>query len=108
MSATLRKVQRLVVHGQVRISDHGYDELPADDLLATELLVGLHDAIVVEDYPESARGPRVLVLQRDSRGRPVHVLWGISKGTTQPAVMITAYRPDPARWSDDFTERKRP
>jgi hypothetical protein len=103
---TLSLVLQAISAGSVRVSDHGYDELAADGLLAREVLEGVQAAKMIEDYPDSARGPSVLVLQRDRAGRPVHVLWGIPKGKTAPAVLVTAYRPDPARWTDDFTRRK--
>ena len=106
MSDILRRVQQLVSAGQVRISDHGYDEFTADGIMAEEAVDGVPDAIVVEDYPDAIRGPSVLVLQRGVDGRPLHILWGIAAETDGPAVVITAYRPDPARWSDDFLKRK--
>jgi uncharacterized protein DUF4258 len=106
MSDTLSKVQALVAEGKVRVSDHGYDELADDDILAIDVLGGADAAIAIEDYPQFGKGPSVLVLQKDAAGRPIHVLWGIPKGRTEPAVVVTAYRPDPARWSNDFTKRK--
>ena len=45
------------------------------------------------------------MLQRDRDGRPVHVLWGIPGGETGPAVLVTAYRPDPDKWSSDYLRR---
>lgn len=107
MSETLRRVQELVARQEVRISEHGYDELMADEIFVDEVLAGLLRAIVVEDYPNFAKGPAVLVLQQSADGCPLHVVWGIAKGTTTPAALVTAYRPDPARWSDDWMTRTR-
>lgn len=107
MSETLRQVLELTARQEVRVSEHGYDELAADEIFLDEILVSLPQAIVVEDYPDYAKGPAVLVLQQGVDGRPLHVVWGIAKGTTTPAVLVTAYRPDPARWSDDWMTRKR-
>src|SRR5437870_1322800 len=102
MSQTLGRVQRLVLAGHVKISEHGYDELAADGLSATEVVDGLANAEVIEDYPDFAKGPCVLVLQRDATGKAIHALWGIPRERKEPAVLITAYRPDPHRWSEDF------
>ncbi|MGH6923010.1 MAG: DUF4258 domain-containing protein [Propylenella sp.] len=101
------RIRALAAAGQVRISDHGYDELADDAMFSDEVLAGLASAVVVEDYPSAPKGPSVLVLEHDGEGRPVHVLWGIPKDQNGPAVLITAYRPDPARWSKGFTERRK-
>jgi hypothetical protein len=105
--STIKKVQLLAVLGDVRISEHGYDELANDDLLAREIVSGIEGAVLVEDYPDYPKGASILVLQKDKYGQPVHVVWGIPKGEESPAVMVTAYRPDPDRWNINFTARKR-
>jgi hypothetical protein len=106
MNDTLRRIVDLVRSGGVRISAHGYDEMAEDGILAGEVIDGAGTAVVVEDYPEYAKGPCVLVRQVDRSGSPIHVVWGIPKGQTSPAVLVTAYRPDPAGWTDDFLRRK--
>lgn len=89
----------------IRISEHGYDELSHDGLTAKGIVEGVPGAILVEDYPDYPKGACVLVLQRDKEGRPVHVVRGIPKGQSQPA-LVTAYRPDPNLWDETFTRRK--
>ena len=106
MSETFRQIVRLIQLADVRISDHGYDEMAADGLYVRDAIGSVADAIVVEDYPDYPKGPCVLVLQKDRRGEPMHVVWGIPKGKTSPAVLVTAYRPDPQRWEPGFTRRK--
>ena len=106
MSMTFDKVCALVQRGEVKVSDHGYDEMSEEDIPARDVLAGVFDGVVVEDYPTYAKGPCVLVLQRDLNQQPIHVVWGIPKNLSSPAVVVTAYRPNPGLWSEDFTRRK--
>lgn len=106
MSKTLEKIQGLAENSDILISEHGYDELSNDNLTVREIVAGVKNAVLVEDYPNYPKGAAVLVLQKDSAGNPVHSVWGIPKGHNRPAVLVTAYYPDPQRWNDTFTERK--
>ena len=106
MSETLTQVKTLVARGEVKVSDHGYDELAADSILVRDLIDNAPGAELLEDYPNYPKGPCVLVLQYDSDLRPVHAVWGIPKGERTPAVLVTAYRPDPMKWTDDLRRRK--
>jgi hypothetical protein len=106
MSQTLERIRKLVSERKILISDHGYDELANDGLFIQDILAGVSDAVVVEDYPNYHKGPCVLVRQRDAEGNLIHVVWGIPKKAFAPAVLVTAYRPDPDRWSDDFLGRR--
>lgn len=105
-SNTLENVRTLVRQGKVVVSNHGFDELASDDLSVAEAVEGLATAVVVEDYPGYFKGSCVLVLQRDNNALPIHVVWGIPKGRREPAVLVTAYRPDPGLWEDDFRTRR--
>ncbi len=106
MNATYQHILDLIARGEVRVSSHGYDELAQDGILVRDVMAGILDAAVVEDYPHYPKGPCVLVLEKDAQGSPIHVLWGIPKHASGPAVLVTAYRPNPRRWTDDFLRRR--
>ncbi len=107
LSGILEAIRSLVYSEELRISEHGYDELAADNISVRDIVEGVVDAVMVEEYPEYPKGSCVLVLQRDRSGQPVHAVWGIPAGNTTPAVLITAYRPDPERWDPEFIRRCR-
>jgi len=97
----------LLLHGEIRVSEHGYDELAADGITVREIVAGALNAEVLEDYPSYQKGPCVLTIQKDREGHPIHVVWGIPHSSTSPAVLVTAYRPDADRWGDDLRRRKK-
>ena len=90
----------------VLVSNHGYDELAEDDIFINEIASGISTAVIEDDYPDYHKSPYVSGLQDDGQGQSIHVVWGIPKKASSPAVVVTAYRPDPDRWSEDFLRRK--
>jgi len=106
LSDFIERVRDLLRAGYVRISEHGYDELAEDGLTLREVLAGVQEAVVVEEYLNYSKGPCVLFLQKDRSGEPIHVVWGIPKGHDKPLILVTAYRPDPGRWDETFIRRR--
>jgi len=105
LSELFTTVLKLIRAGEVRISEHGYDELTDDDLTVKEVLGDVEYAQIVEEYPDYPKGRCILLLQNDNQNQPVHALWGIPKGYEKPVVLITAYRPDPECWDATFLRR---
>lgn len=104
-SETFNHIKNLIDKKDVLVSSHGYDELANDGILVTEIIAGMSNAVAIEDYPDFWKGPAVLVLLKDKRGKAVHCVWGIPKGKFRPAVLVTAYYPDPDKWNENFTRR---
>ena len=63
MSETLDKVRVLVDRAEVRVSDHGYDEMSDEDVLARDVLAGVFEGVV------APRTPRVHVCSCCKRTR---------------------------------------
>lgn len=105
MSELQVKLYKLIDTGEILISEHGYMELAEDRLSVKELIDGFEEAIIIEEYLDYPKGPCILILQKDFSGNPVHAVWGIPKNKEKPAVLITAYKPDPLRWDETFMRR---
>ena len=57
---------------------------------------------LVEDYPEDPRGPSCLLVGRGEGARLVHV---VCAPKDEYLAVVTAYIPDPERWSPDGRRR---
>jgi hypothetical protein len=106
VSATFDRIRALARQRKVLVSHHGFVRLAARGILVTDVVRGVTEGEPIEDYPDYHAGPAVLVLQRDGSHEPLHVVWGIEKDTSGPAVIVTAYRPRPEDWSEDFRRRR--
>ena len=106
VSETLNKIQALVRQDEIKVSAHGYDELASDDIRVRDVIEGVGDAMVVEDYPNYPKGPCFVVLQQDREEQAIHIVWGIPAGHTAPAVVVTAYRPNVDEWDEHFKRRQ--
>jgi hypothetical protein len=49
---------------------------------------------------------QLLTLHQDSVGHPIHVVWVLPAAARRPAVLVTAYPPDPNSWDSDFRQRR--
>lgn len=106
VSAPFDNIRSLAAAGDLTVSDHASDRMAQRGVAVADVFAGVAAGVVIEDYPDYFARPSVLVLPWDRNGLPIHVLWGPKKGTTRPATVVTAYRPDPNDWTDDFRRRR--
>lgn len=80
MSETFDKVRALVERGEVKILDHDYVQMSDEYILARELLAGISEGIVVEDYPAYAKGSLCARVAKESHPTSDPCRLGNSKG----------------------------
>lgn len=104
-SNTFDKVCEAIADERIHVSEHAYDEAMEDDLPVVDVIDRTPNGEVIEDYPDDRRGSSCLVLLNVGDEEPVHAVWAFDDGSRR-AILITVYRPDPARWSGDLRHRR--
>lgn len=89
---------------RVNITQHGRTEAKEDNLLLDDIFYATQNGEIIEDYPTDTPYPSCLIYGETQTGDPIHSVWAYA-ADSQIAVLITVYRPDPARW-DDWKKRK--
>jgi hypothetical protein len=84
---------------RVRITDHADEEAADDSLTYEEIYFSVMHGEVIEDYPKDKPYPSCLIFGQNFAGEPIHSVWAYNPENSW-AVLITVYRPDPARWVD--------
>ena len=92
--------------GRVRVTDHADEEAQADRLVLDEIYFSVFNGEIIEDYPSDKPFPSCLVCGRTFHDDPVHSVWAYNY-QNRWAVLITVYRPDPARWINWRKRKKR-
>jgi hypothetical protein len=64
----------------------------------------LGSGTIIEEYPDDMPYPGLLV-SGSVNSRPLHVVMAYNNEDRE-AIVITAYKPDPDSWSDNFTRRR--
>lgn len=80
------------------------DRALADVLNRSAILDIVQNGVFIADYPADKPYPSCLLLGLDGSD-PVHIVVG-READAKRCIVITVYRPDPAKWSDDFKERR--
>ena len=97
-------IHKALRNARVKITDHA-DEEAIDRLTLNEVLVSVLYGEIVETYPWDRLCPNCLIYGVNARDEPIHSVWAYNFSSSW-AVLITVYRPDPARWIDWKSRRK--
>ncbi|MDP3694938.1 MAG: DUF4258 domain-containing protein [Desulfocapsaceae bacterium] len=84
-------------NSRVRITDHADEEAVDDGLTFEEIYFSVLHGEIIENYSNDKPYPSCLIMGMTFSGEPIHSVWAYNPGNSW-VVLITVYRPDPARW----------
>ena len=88
---------KAIKNEKFNITRHSWKEMKDDDLELKEVFRTTFSGKVIEDYPKDLPFPSFLVYGENEKSEPVHSVWAYDNKIAV-AVLITVYRPDPAKW----------
>ena len=100
---TIEDIHKLCHDDSIEITQHMMLRFQQRGIRYYEIKEALLRGEIIEDYPHDFPYPSCLGLGITPAERKLHIVVGIGDGKLW---IITAYEPDPARWSADFRVRK--
>lgn len=92
-------IREKVESGQYRLSLHADRERLNDALTLSQLLESLAGGRILEQYPDTGRGPSCLVAGFSDDGTPIHL---VCAGMGDNLLIVTAYIPTPPKFKSPF------
>ena len=99
------EIRRKFAQEQFEFSKHAVDQSILRQIRVQEIREAITNGQVIEDYPEDKYGPSCLIAGSTQAQSPIHVQ--CSYPTRSLIKVITVYEPNPQRWNQDFTQRRR-
>ena len=91
--------------GRIRITNHAFEEAIYDGLVFDGIFYSVLTGEIIEQYIEDLPYPSVLINGSDFSLNCLHTVWAYNK-VNKYSVLITVYKPDPAKWVEDFRRRQ--
>ena len=97
---TLRELSNI---GHIKFTAHILSRLQEREIYPSDIRHCIRTGHIIEAYPKDYPFPSCLVLGCTLHHKPLHVVIGVGEGYLW---LITAYFPNPAKWDDNFSQRK--
>ena len=99
---SIAEIRDYIVKQDFKITDHAFEEMTADDLVFQDVISGVMNGEIIENYPTAYPLSAVLINGKIKDGGPIHICVSLP-----PLVkIITVYRPDPEKWIDGLCKRR--
>ena len=92
-------IREKLKRGLFRLSLHADRERINDGLSLVQLLEALSGGRILEQYPDTGRGPSCLVVGFSNDGTPIHL---VCAGMGDNLLIVTVYIPTPPKFKNPF------
>ena len=99
----IEKLRELFEIDNVFVTEHSAERFRQRGIKTSDIRNAVNTGEIIEQYPDDYPFPSCLILGIARNGKIIHVCMS-DEGTASR--IITAYYPDPSKWSDDFKTGK--
>ena len=102
---TIEDIVQLCNNRSVRWTNHILERIFRRDISMDDVIRALTNGEIIEQYPSDYPFPSCLVMGQTKTGKALHVVCG---SNNVELWLVTAYIPNPAEWTGDFRQRRKP
>lgn len=99
----IEQLRKYYEEGRVFSTQHAAERFRQRGIRAADVRLAVGNGEIIEQYPGDFPFPSCLILGADHNKMPLHVCMSDEGSAGR---IITAYRPDPNKWSQDLRTRK--
>ena len=99
----IEKLREYYKNDLVFVTEHAAERYRQRGIKAKDVRFAVSNGEIIEQYPEDFPFPSCLICGKDEDNNIVHVCMSDEGSASR---IITAYYPDPDKWSEDFKIRK--
>ena len=103
LKSKMKQIRSDAITENFLVSFHAREEMANDKYLLSDVIDGLLNGEILEDYPKHKRGACCLVNGVTESGRPIHIVCTTEKS---PMAIITVYEPKPPKFETPTKRRQ--
>ncbi len=99
----IKLLRNLFTEDKVFVTEHAAERFRQRGIRIKDIRMAVISGEIIEDYPEDYPFPSCLICGKGSDDKIIHVCMSDEGESSR---IITAYYPDPTKWSNDLKTRK--
>jgi hypothetical protein len=105
MPPSIEAIYEKIKQDRFELSKHAVDQSIIRSIRIQEIKEAIAQGQIIEDYPDDKYDASCLIAGFTAANRPLHIQCSYP---SRPLIkIITIYQPNPERWNNNFTQRKK-